>query len=235
MKQLLTAFVATGLAGGAMSLIASDNAAYADAFTTGSVRGVVKDKASGEPTVGATVVATSTALQGEQVVITDESGGYYLTSLPPGMYTLTVYYNDTTYTRDNVLVQVGKEAVVNIAVDSSAAKGETINIAGTAPIVDQGSTKVGSDDHVGLHQQHPDRTHVRRRHGEHRRRARRRRTASRSPAQPRPRTRTSSKASTRRTPASACCRRTCRTSSCKRPRSSPVVTTPSSAARRARS
>jgi outer membrane receptor protein involved in Fe transport len=144
MKKLLTALIATGLAGGAISLIASDNAAYADAFTTGSLRGVVKDKGTGEPTVGATVVATSAALQGEQVVITDESGGYYITSLPPGIYTLTVYYNDTTYSRNNVLVQVGKEAVVNLGVDISATKGETINISGTAPIVDQGSTKVGS-------------------------------------------------------------------------------------------
>src|SRR6185503_6345444 len=78
------------------------------------------------------------------VVIADEGGGYYITSLPPGIYTLTVYYNDTTFSRNNVLVQVGKEAVVNITVDSAATKGETINIAGSAPIVDQGSTKVGA-------------------------------------------------------------------------------------------
>ena len=144
MKKLLTAFIATGLAGGAISLIDSDNAAYADATTTGSLRGIVKDKGSGDPTVGATVVATSAALQGEQVVIADDGGGYYLTSLPPGIYTLTVYYNDTTYSRSNVLVQVGKEAVVNIAVDTSATKGEVVNISGSAPIVDQGSTKVGT-------------------------------------------------------------------------------------------
>jgi outer membrane receptor protein involved in Fe transport len=144
MNKLLTAFVATGLAGGVRSLIASDDVAYADAFTTGSLRGVVKDQATGGPAVGATVVATSAALQGEQVVVTDENGGYYITSLPPGMYTLTIYYNDTTSTRDNVLVQVGKEAVVNIGIDSSATKGETITITGTAPIVDQGSTKLGS-------------------------------------------------------------------------------------------
>jgi outer membrane receptor protein involved in Fe transport len=144
MKKLLTAFIATGLAGGAISLVDSHHAAYADSLTTGSLRGVVKDKGSGEPTIGATVVATSAALQGEQVVIADDSGGYYLTSLPPGIYTLTVYYNDTTFSRSNVLVQVGKEAVVNIAVDSSATKGEVVNISGSAPIVDQGSTKVGS-------------------------------------------------------------------------------------------
>src|ERR1044071_820377 len=143
MKKLLTAFIATGLAVGAISIIDSARAAYAD-VTTGSLRGVVKDKGSGDPTVGATVVATSAALQGEQVVIADETGGYYITSLPPGIYTLTVYYNDTTFSRNNVLEQGGKEAVGDISVHSSATKGETINIAGAAPIVDQGSTKVGA-------------------------------------------------------------------------------------------
>jgi outer membrane receptor protein involved in Fe transport len=144
MNKLLTAVMTAGLTTGVISVVGSDRAAQADAFTTGSLRGQVKDKASGEASVGATVVATSPALQGEQVVIADESGSYYLTSLPPGIYTLTVYYNDATFSRNNVLVQVGKEAVVNIAVDSSAGKGETISISGTAPIVDQGSTKIGA-------------------------------------------------------------------------------------------
>ena len=71
------------------------------------------------------------------------------------MYTLTVYYNDATFSRGNVLIQVGKEAVVNVTVDTGAAtgkpKGEVINIKGTAPIVDQGSTKTGitiTDDYT---------------------------------------------------------------------------------------
>jgi outer membrane receptor protein involved in Fe transport len=144
MSKLWTAVIAAGLTTGVISMMTSDRAAHADAFTTGSLRGVVKDKASNEPSVGATVVATSPALQGDQVVIADENGGYYITSLPPGLYTLTVYYNDTTYSRKEVLVQIGKEAVVNIAIDVSAGKGETISISGHAPIVDQGSTKVGT-------------------------------------------------------------------------------------------
>ena len=143
MKKLLTAIFAAGLATGVVSALDSQDA-YADAFTTGSVRGVVKDKASGEPSVGATVVATSPALQGEQVVIADETGSYFITSLPPGVYTLTVYYNDTTFSRNNVTVSVGKENFVAIAVDTSATKGETIAIQGSAPIVDQGSTKIGA-------------------------------------------------------------------------------------------
>ena len=121
--------------------------AHAQASSVGQLRGVVKDKGTNEVAVGATVVATSPSLQGEQVVITDENGQYFVTSLPAGMYTLTVYYNDSTYARSNVLVQVGKEAVVNISVNSAETagkpKGEVITIAGTAPIVDQGSTKTG--------------------------------------------------------------------------------------------
>lgn len=144
MKKLLTAVVAAGLATGVISAIELDRPAFADALTTGSIRGLVKDKTSGDAGIGATVVATSPALQGEQVVIADETGGYYITNLPPGVYTLTVYYNDTTYSRSNVLIQVGKEVVVNLSVDTSSTKGETIAITGSVPIVDQGSTKVGT-------------------------------------------------------------------------------------------
>src|SRR5450755_4694954 len=145
MKKLHT-FFAAALLFGAGSLIKTE-VAFAQASSVGQLRGVVKDKGTNEPAVGATVVATSPALQGEQVVITDETGQYFVTSLPAGAYTLTVYYNDATYARSNVLVQVGKEAVINITVNSAEnagkPKGEVITIAGTAPIVDQGSTKTG--------------------------------------------------------------------------------------------
>ncbi len=138
------------------SLIEDQTARAQGSATVGSLRGQIRDKgASGEAAIGATVVATSPALQGEQVVITDENGAYFITSLPPGVYTLTVYYNDATFSRGNVLIQIGKEAVVNVTVDSGAAsgkpKGEVINIQGTAPIIDQGSTKTGitiTDDYT---------------------------------------------------------------------------------------
>ena len=143
--KLFQAFMAIGVLGSAVAI--PETTAYAQATGSGTVRGQLKDQATGEPAVGATVVATSPVLQGEQVVLADESGLYFLTSLPPGSYTLTVYYNDGTFTRGNVLVQVGKEAVVNITVDSTTTsgkpKGETIEISGSAPIIDQGSTKTG--------------------------------------------------------------------------------------------
>ncbi len=154
-KQLFQAFLALGVLSGAH--LANPTVAKAQSgATVGSLRGVLKDKSTGEPAIGATVVATSPALVGEQVVITDETGQYFINSLPPGLYTLTIYYNNQPFSRPNVLVQLGKEAVVNVTVDSAVAAGkagpgEIIELKGSVPIIDQGSTKTGftvTDDYT---------------------------------------------------------------------------------------
>jgi hypothetical protein len=143
--KFLRMVMAIGVVGAAIAVPRS--AVHAQANTVGSIRGQIRDKTTNEPALGATVAATSTALQGEQVVLADDSGLYFLTALPPGEYSITVYYNNVTFSRSNVIVQVGKEAVVNITVDTSSSngkpKGETIEILGTAPVIDQGSTKTG--------------------------------------------------------------------------------------------
>lgn len=116
--------------------------ATAHADDSGSLRGEVRDKATSEPAGGATLVATSPVLIGEQTAVTGADGLYSIAALPAGVYTLTVYYNDATYSRGNVLVQPGKEQVADISVDTTDAgkpKGEVILTSG-APIIDQGST-----------------------------------------------------------------------------------------------
>jgi len=142
---LFQAIMAIGIIGATVTLSETD--AHAQAGTVGSLRGQVREKDTGAPAFGAIVIATSPALQGEQIVLADDAGLYFLTSLPPGNYTITVNYQNATFTRGNVVVQVGKEAVVNITVDTEAASskpnGEIINIQGSAPIIDQGSTKTG--------------------------------------------------------------------------------------------
>ena len=154
-KKVLMATALGSLSVAGQALVENQTARAQGSLTVGTLRGVIRDQAAGEPAIGATVVATSPALQGEQVVITDETGQYFLTALPPGIYTLTVYYNDATFSRSNVLIQIGKEAVVNVTVNSATAsgapKGEVITISGSAPIVDQGSTKTGisiTDDYT---------------------------------------------------------------------------------------
>src|SRR5688572_20070916 len=121
MNSLSRVLMAAALACGAGSLLQPGEVFAQVSSTAGALRGVLKDKATGDVAVGATVVATSPALVGEQVVITDENGQYFLGSLPPGVYTLTIYYNDKPFSRGNVLISVGKEAVVNVTVDSAAA------------------------------------------------------------------------------------------------------------------
>lgn len=110
--------------------------------TTGAVTGTVRD-ADGSAVIGATVVATSAALQGTRGAISDGGGDYDIASLPPGLYQIEVYYGSGHWSRGNVVVAIGQVVRVNIAVDTAAAAGETIEIEGVAPIVDQSSTKTG--------------------------------------------------------------------------------------------
>ena len=124
-------------------ILLSAGVASAQDSTTGAIRGNVVDRANGEPVIGATVVATSPALKGSQTVLTDSSGGYYLSAMPPGMYEIAVYFVNKQFSRKNVLVRLGKVSKVNVTVDSAAA-GEEIVIEGRTTIVDQDSTKTGT-------------------------------------------------------------------------------------------
>ena len=113
------------------------------------LNGTIKDKASGEAAIGATVVATGPALQGESVVITDENGKFGM-EVPAGTYTLTVYYNNAPFTRSGIVVKKDKATQIAMKVDGAAAgtsSGETIEIKGSAPIIDQGSTHVTEQNH----------------------------------------------------------------------------------------
>lgn len=116
--------------------------AAAQTATTGAVRGVVTDPGTGGPAAGATVVASSPALQGTQTEFTDDTGQYYLASLPPGVYQLDVAYAGAHVARDHIVVQIGKLAQVNLQVDSSRASPEVIQIVDRPPLIDAGSMKL---------------------------------------------------------------------------------------------
>ncbi len=120
-----------------------DTSVRAESATTGAIQGVVKDKATGEPLAGVTVVATSPALQGEQTAITDEHGAYRIDNLPPGTYVVTFYYSDVTIERAGVAVGVARTSPVYVKLDTGASAGEVIEISAAAPVVDQTSTSQG--------------------------------------------------------------------------------------------
>ena len=59
---------------------------------TGVIAGLIVDERTCEPLAGATIVATSPALQRSQAAITERDGHYAIVNLPPGLYTVSVYY-----------------------------------------------------------------------------------------------------------------------------------------------
>ena len=103
------------------------------AASAGTLRGTITDGTTGEPAIGATVVASSDADDGlaEQVQITDEQGAYAMT-IPGGTYALTVYYDAATASRAAVEVHDGDvESVEHVTIDTSTATvSEVIELSG---------------------------------------------------------------------------------------------------------
>ena len=116
--------------------------AFAQTDTTGAMQGVVRDE-SGSGLAGVTVVATSTATQTANSEITDDSGRYEISNLPPGTYNVVFYYSDLTYKRSSINVKLGQVVPVHAKIDTNQSGGEVIEIEGSAPTIDVGSTKQG--------------------------------------------------------------------------------------------
>ena len=75
-------------AAAAVWLLCGASIVLAQGVQTGAVRGRVTDE-QGLPVPGATVTASSAALQGLRVTTTDTQGGYTIAALPAGDYTVT--------------------------------------------------------------------------------------------------------------------------------------------------
>ncbi len=69
---------------------ALDQGVSAQGTTSGGFKGLVRDRATGAPIAGATVVLRNTDVGTQAVAITDANGTYLKTSLPPGPYDIRV-------------------------------------------------------------------------------------------------------------------------------------------------
>lgn len=122
--------------------------------TAGAIRGNVTD-ASGAVLPGVTVTATSPALIGSQVSVTDTAGGYRFPSLPPGTYAVT--YDIPGFTpakRENIQIAIGFTATVNVRMTVASVK-ETVQVTGGAPLIDTSSTHVNQSFNVKAMQEIP--------------------------------------------------------------------------------
>src|ERR1041384_6289572 len=108
----------------------------ASAFAQATLTGVVKDP-SGAVLPGVTVEASSPALiEKTRTAVTDGTGQYRITELPPGTYSLTFTLSGfSVVKRENV--DVSGAGVITINADLKiGAVSETITVAGETPVVD---------------------------------------------------------------------------------------------------
>ena len=132
--------IAAALAGAVLG--AAQGSAWAQSATAGAVQGVVSDNANGQALTGVTVVVTSPALQGTQSGISETTGFYKITNLPPGTYVVTFYYANVTVRRTDIIVNANKTTPVFVKLDLTQVGGEVIEIKGT-PNIDTTSTTQG--------------------------------------------------------------------------------------------
>ena len=111
---------------------------------TSVITGTVTDAATGKPVPDVVVTATSPALQGEQVVVTDSVGLYRIPQLPSGVYTIKLEKESyKPYSRDEITIRTDRTVRVNVQVQPEAVQSEQIVVVARPPTVDVGSTTTG--------------------------------------------------------------------------------------------
>ena len=110
-------------------------ASVAGAQTTGRLVGVVED-AQGAVLPGVTVTATSPQLQGASTSVTDANGQYRFPALPPGVYGVKAELSGfKTFEQKDVRVQVDQTISLNLKLQVAGLV-ETVNVLGSAPVID---------------------------------------------------------------------------------------------------
>src|SRR6186997_2110176 len=94
-------------------VLASSATGFAQGVQTGTIRGTVKDQ-QGLALPGATITATSAALQGERTVVTDTDGIFLLRAIPPGTYNLKVEMSGMSAVQKTADVPLGGVAQLDI-------------------------------------------------------------------------------------------------------------------------
>jgi outer membrane receptor protein involved in Fe transport len=107
------------------------------------ITGTVQDASTQQPVADVVVTATSPALQGEEVAVTDATGLYRLPQLPPGVYTLRFEKEGfQPYSRAEITLRLNRTIRLNAQLLPEEFQ-TTIEIAGTPPAIDVGSTRTG--------------------------------------------------------------------------------------------
>jgi len=108
--------------------------------TTGGLQGTVKDP-SGAVVPKAKVLLTGTNLIGSKVLVTDSSGYYHFTNLPPGAYTLVISAQGfKTYKREGLSVDVGRLPSIDVSLQVGS-EATTVQVTSAGPVIDTTTTQ----------------------------------------------------------------------------------------------
>src|SRR5215471_9453657 len=106
---------------------------FAQGTQTGTIRGTVKDQ-QGLALPGATITATSPALQGERTAVSDTDGNFLIRAIPPGTYNLKVEMSGMATATKTADVPLGGVAQLDIAMSLSQVQ-ESVTVAGVTPTI----------------------------------------------------------------------------------------------------
>ena len=108
--------------------------ATAQSTTAGAIGGVVTNP-NKEVVQGAAVTVLNTETNKEDSATSDDQGRFKITSLRPGSYKVTINGSGfSTYTQENVTVEVGRETTLEAALSIGAVTG-TVEVTSEAPVI----------------------------------------------------------------------------------------------------
>lgn len=127
----------------ALGLVAALAVSASAQNVSSHLTGVVKD-AQGAVLPGVTVTATSPALIGSQVAVTQDNGSYLFPSLPAGTYALKFELSGfQTFTRANIALSLNQTLTVNAQMQLASLK-ESVTVTAESPVVDTQTTTIGN-------------------------------------------------------------------------------------------
>lgn len=127
---------------GMVCLLIAISAPMFSQTTTGRILGTISDS-SGAAVPGAAVVVTDTQRGSIRTVVTDDSGNYVATQLPPGVYKVRGEAKGfKTVERVNIVIEVAQDLRVDLTLPAGQVS-ETVVVTDEVPLVNSTSSTLG--------------------------------------------------------------------------------------------
>src|SRR6266480_259101 len=112
--------------------------AMAQSTTTGAINGSVTNP-NKEVVVGATVTVKNNGTNKEATATTDDNGGFKVTNLDPGTYTVTVNQSGfAPFTNGGIVVEIGRSTPIEVGLSLQGVTG-TVQVTAEAPVINNSS------------------------------------------------------------------------------------------------